>query len=305
MAMTYTSLLAPKGTSGSIANWVGYSKLDLQTILDEAQSLIYQTMRVREMRTIWTFGMAVGQCDQPLPARFLDPIGRLFDVTNNSRFPQKLDTDIMSYRSYDASLSGSFAANPFTTAIGLSTITVVMANHGLNQGSTMTIAGAVAVDVFNLNGTWPVTSIIDANTLVIDTVDTQAASSVTGGGASATWTANNLDAASPSVWAIWDEQVKFDSALDTACAYKLLCFRSLPLLSTASPTNFLTSRYPMLIRKATQASAADFMKDDTEYQKALTALNALIMDIAAKDDMSYRGAEFGTDTPYATDGSFS
>ena len=32
MAMTYTSLIAAKGVSGSIANWVNYSKLDIPTI---------------------------------------------------------------------------------------------------------------------------------------------------------------------------------------------------------------------------------------------------------------------------------
>ena len=47
MAMTYTSLVAPKGTTGSLANWVGYSKLDTETVLDEAQSLLFHLLRVR------------------------------------------------------------------------------------------------------------------------------------------------------------------------------------------------------------------------------------------------------------------
>jgi hypothetical protein len=45
------------------------------------------------------------------------------------------------------------------------------------------------------------------------------------------------------------------------------------------------------------AAAADFMKDTEEYNKELTALTTLIGSVNAEADLSYRGAEFGTDTP--------
>ena len=45
--MDYTTLIADKNTAGSIARWVNYGQLDVTQILEEAQLLIYQTLRVR------------------------------------------------------------------------------------------------------------------------------------------------------------------------------------------------------------------------------------------------------------------
>ena len=50
MAMSYTTLIGAKGVSGSIMNWVSYTKLDVATVVDEAQSLLFQLLRVRESR---------------------------------------------------------------------------------------------------------------------------------------------------------------------------------------------------------------------------------------------------------------
>lgn len=296
MAMNYGSLTASKGSPGSIANWVGYGKLDIPTILDEAQSLIFGLLRCREMRTEWTYGLSVGQSAIALPARFLDPIGRIYNVTDGMWLGHKIESDILAQRFYDP-VSGSLGANPFTTTLGLSTINVFASAHGINQGSTITLAGAVAVDVFTLNGTYPVTSVVDANNFLIDTVDTVAATAVSGGGAAVTYSANNLVAGAPAQWSVWNEQLQFDVAADTAKAYKQLYYRAPALLSASSPSNFLTNRYPKLIRVATQAAAADFMKDDTEYAKSLSALSNLVQSIAIEQDLLYRGADITLDIP--------
>lgn len=295
MAMTWTSLVASKGTAGSLMNWVNYTKLDVETVVDEAQSLLYQTLRVREMRTEWTFGMAIGQSEAALPARFLDPIGRLVDTSNMVRFSRILETEIATRRTYEAEL-GDFGSDPFATTANSSLVTVTDTAHGLNQGSTITISGADAVGGLTLNGAFAVTSVVDDDTYIIDAMS-DATSTATGGGAAAEWTANNLIAGYPSRWAIWDEKIKFEYAFSEAITLKQLFYRSPKLLSATNTTNWLTDRYPMLMRTACQASAASYMKDDTEYQKHVTALNVLIGSIAASDDMSYRGAEFGTDTP--------
>jgi hypothetical protein len=296
MPMTHATLTASKGSPGSIANWVGYGKLDIGTILDEAQSLIYSVLRCREMRTSWTYGAAVGQCSVALPARFLDPMGRLYNVTDGMWLGHKLESDIFAARNYDNTIAGTFAANPFTTAIGLSTVNVLKTAHGINQGSTITIAGATLVDVFTLNGTFPVSAVVDANNFTIDTVDTAALTAVTGGG-TPTYTANNLVASTPSRWSIWSEAVHFDTAHDVAKAYKQLYYRAPALLSATNPSNFLTLRYPKLVRVATQAAAADFMKDDTEYSKSVGAMTNLIQSIAVEQDLLYRGADITLDTP--------
>ena len=202
MAMTYSSLVGSKGSAGSIMNWVGYAKLDVPTTVDEAQSLIYGTLRVREMRTEWTFGMNVGQSEIPLPARFLDPIGRLYDVTNSSYYPHKIETDIVGSRAYE-DVSGNLGADPFTTTLNSSLVNVALTGHGMTQGSTFFPAGTTAVGGLALNSAFPIVAIVDDNNFTIDT-DTDATAAASGGGASVSYTANVLNSSSPSRWSIWD-----------------------------------------------------------------------------------------------------
>lgn len=300
VAMTYTSLVAPKGTAGSILNWVGYGKIDVDTCLTDAQALLWTMMRTREMRSMWTFGMAVGQSRIALPTGFLDPIGKLRCTTNGLRFEQKTQDQVTAARVYDNSFAGSFGNNPFTTgAVGSSLVTTVMANHGLTQGSDITIAGSAApIDGITMNGTFPVDSIIDPNTFVIDSGQSATAGNVTGGGAAATWTADQLIETSPSIFAIWNEAYHFDGAFDTAVTFRQPYFKSLPLLSPTNPSNFLTNRYPHLVRQACAAAAALFMKDMDAFNAEQQIMSGIIDQINIADDMSYRGAELDVETPH-------
>jgi hypothetical protein len=298
MVMTYTSLVAPKGTTGSIANWVNYTKLDLPAVLDEAQSLIYQVLRVREMKKEWVFGVIAGQSAVSLPTRFLDPIGEMFDLVNQTKYDHLIEGQTNERRTYEEA-TGSYGTDPFTTTLDSSLVSVEDTAHDLTQDSAITIAAASAVGGLTLNGTFPIVSVTDADNYVIDTGDTLATSSATGGGSSATFTAQRLIDGSPTCWSVWNEQVKFDVAFDAPATMKQMYFRQPELLSATNLSNFLTVRYPKLVRVATCAAAADFMKDDTEYNKHSTALINLIQTTAASDDMIYRGASFGTETPYA------
>jgi hypothetical protein len=296
MAMTYTTLTGSKGSVGSILNWVGYSRVDVATVVDEAQFLLFEILRVREMRTEWTFGMAVGQTSVALPARFLDPIGKIFDLTNNLDYDHRIETEVMTKRSYD-DLSGTFGTNPFTTTLDSSIVAVEQAAHGFTQDSAIVIAGAPVLNGLTLTGTFPVTSIVDADNLTIDTGDTLATSAGAGGGVGVTYTGKVLVSGTPTIWAAWDEKLKFDAAFEIATVCKLLYYRQPALLSATNLTNFLTNRYPKLMRVACMAAAAEYMKDDGEYQKHVAALSALIQSTAAADDLFYRGANFGTQTP--------
>lgn len=299
MAMNYTTLIAAKGNPGSIANWVGYGKIDIPTVLDEAQSIIFQSLRVREMRTEYVFGLAVGQSRVALPARFLDPIGRIHD-NRGMRYVHKGESDIIARRSFEEVSGGTLGTDPFTTgAVNSSTVTVNIPAHGLTQGSDVTFpTSAPTVDGIGLAGTFPVSAVIDADTIVITSfIDQATVGGVTGGGSGVPWSGNLLIPSIPSIWSIFDEAIQFDGAFDTAVQCRLSCFRSPPLLSPTNPTNFITSRYPRLIREATNAAAASFMKDDNEEQKALTKLGALIDATNAESDLIYRGADITTDTP--------
>jgi hypothetical protein len=300
MSMSYNTLVAAKSATGSILSWVGYSKIDVLTVVDEAQFLLYQILRVREMRTEFTFGVAVGQCKVALPTRFLDPMGDIFDVTNVTNYEQQIESVVMRARAYDNTVSATLGTNPFTTVSGSGLVSVNKTAHGLNQGSTFTSANAPALNGLALTGTFPVVSITDADNFVIDaggTTDTTANASGSGGGAGVTYSANNMVAGLPACWGVWDETMQFDMAANTAWQGKLLYYRQPTLLSASNPTNFLTNRYPKLMRVACLAAAAEYMKDDQEYTKQLGALNNMIQTTATFDDLSYRGASIGTRTP--------
>lgn len=301
MALSYSTLVAGKGVPGSITDWVGYGKITVEadTILTEVQALIYQALRVREMRSQFVFGMPINGCRVPLPARFLDPIGRLRDTTFGQRYRHLDESSVTERRAFQPMTGGSFGNNPFTTgAINSGTVSAVLAGHGITQGSDITIAGATSpIDGVGVNGTFLVTDITDANDFKFATYDNAIVGAVNGGGAGATWTANQLIAGAPSCWAIWDEYLQFDQAFDTATAFRLMCFKTPAPLSLLNQTNFLTSRYPQLLRVATQLWAASFMKDDNEKTKAIQDLGALIQATNAESDLTYRGAEIYTDTP--------
>src|ERR1700756_3786825 len=116
-SMSYTSLVGDKNTAGSIARWVNYAKLDADQILQEAQSLIYSMLRVREMRAHFNFAVAVGGDRVALPSGFLDPIGRISFLGTGAKAQQRYPNDIQRRRVYTET-SGGLTAKPFTTANG-------------------------------------------------------------------------------------------------------------------------------------------------------------------------------------------
>lgn len=298
MSMNYSSLIGPKGQAGSIANWVSYTRLDLTTIVDEAQALLYETLRVREMITEYRFQVPAGGSELPVPAGFLDPIGKIWSPTLNYPIEHIDEGRLQRERIYQT-LDGSFGANPFTTTNGSSLVSVNLAGNGFNQGATITIAGAAAVNGLTPNGTFPIASLTDANNFVIDTsiLGAQANAAGSGGGSAATYDCNNLTQMDLRYWAIWDEAIKFDGAAIEVTTGSLIYYRSLPLLATTNPTNFLTKRYPNLMRVACTTAAADFMKDSTEYQKNLTALTGLIQRINVENEGHRRGSTVYIETP--------
>ena len=299
MAMTWGSLTAPKGTTGSIATWVSYTKLDLPPILDEAQSILYETLRTREMMTQATLRLVAGNSQVALPTGFLDPIGRIYCPTVNLEISHRDEAELQRDRSYETT-SGTLASNPLTTTLGSALVSVNLPGHGFNQGSIFTIAAAAAVGGLTPNGTFPIASITDVNDFVVDTsiLGAAATSAATGGGAAITYACENLIQTSPSRWAVWNEMIQFDGAFNVDTTCQLLHYRALPLLSVTNQTNFLTTRYPSLLRTACITQAADFMKDDAEYQKGLTRLQMLIARTNVENEGFRRGSEIYAETPY-------
>jgi hypothetical protein len=297
MAMTYTSLLADKGVAGSIKNWVGYSVIDTSTILDEAQSMIYSALRVREMKTVWVFGLLASNSKFALPARFLEPLGAIRDTTNNFPLEQKDQPVIESARSYNSGQTGSFGANAFSTLLGSNLVDVNLAAHPLTQGSTIVPAGVAPVGGLNLNTACEVVEVTSSNSFTMSTGDNVATSSATGGGSGGTYKADVLISGTVGRWAIFDEHINFDFAVDNDTNFRLPYIRSPQLLSASNPSNWLTNRYPKLLRVATTAAAAEQMKDDQEFQKQSSVLTALIQGINIENEMYLRGSVIETDTP--------
>ena len=298
--MTWTSLTAPKGTAGSIANFISYSKVtpEVPVILEEAQSLLYTLLRTREMRTKTRFYMQANTAVTPLPALFLDPIGRMFSLDWNKPFDHKDESFISQNRNYTP-LSGVLGTNPFTTVNGSTLVNVLLTNHGFTQESGIFISGAVLFNGVTINGTFDVVAIIDVNNFTIDITPLGVVPSASGvgGGSAINYVVDILVPGTPLYWAIWDEAIHFDQAFNQASMCELMYFKSLPLLSVTNQTNFLTSRYPHLIRPACLVRAAAFQRDEASYQRELSALTALTTAVSVENDMFYRGMVLDTDNP--------
>jgi hypothetical protein len=302
MTMTYNSLVANKGTAGAIANFLSYAKLtsEIPTILDEAQGLLFTLLRTREMRTKTRFLMPQGNSVQVLPVRFLDPISRMFTPDWNIPLDHKDESFLSQNRNYTP-LTGTLGTNPFTTVNGSNTVTVNLTNHGFNQESAFYTTGATtfAGMTVPIAGTFDVTSIVDVNNFTIDItlLGSTPTSSVAGGGAAITYQVDILIQGTPRWWAIWDEAMHFDVAFSQPIICELMYFQSLPLLSSTNQSNFITNRYPHLLRPACQAQAAAFMRDDATYQREVTRLTAITQAVNAENDMLYRGMVLDTDIP--------
>lgn len=207
MAMSYTSLIADKSAAGSIRRWVNYAQLDVEQILEEAQALIYQTLRLREMRTEFPeITLAPGAATAPLPDRFLDPIS-MHDKTHNLRIDLTSEGNIADRRIYeDGALIRSY----------------------------------------------------------------------------------------PQFYGLFSNALQFDCACEEETKLAFVGFQRPEYLSVDRKTNFLTERYPNLLRVACVTQAYDFMSNTAKYQSNLSLLSGLIEAVAARDDLSLRGGVFET-----------
>lgn len=202
MAMTYTTLSAAKTSGGSIRRWLNYSELDVDHIIDEAQTVICQSLRVREMRAVFSdLSMGTDDSSVALPSGFLDPIG-LKDITNNIDLDLVPELEIVRQRQYSA---------------------------------------------------------------------------------------GTLSSGTPTRFAIFNEAFQFDCKYSGAATITLVGFKKPTFISSSVATNFLTDRYPHLMRVACIAQAADFMNNNERADKYLDRLMKMIQQTNAESDLSYRG----------------
>lgn len=72
--------------------------------------------------------------------------------------------------------------NPFTTVSGSPIVKVVITEHGLKAGQSITFANSAGVGGLSLNGTYPVTKVIDRNTITITAPSNATSTVATGAG---------------------------------------------------------------------------------------------------------------------------
>lgn len=97
---------------------------------------------------------------------------------------------------YDSSLAqnditpfastGTLGANPFTTALGSPNVTVSQTSHGVQPNQIIDFAGSTAVGGITPNGTFTVSTVIDANTYMFK-FTSNATSATSGGGSAVTF----------------------------------------------------------------------------------------------------------------------
>lgn len=104
--MNFTILTGAKSVAGSIKSWQNYDKLDAESILAEAETMIYERLRVREMRASDSLPVRVGASSLDLPDQFLDPI-LTWDITNDVEIEPKDEADLERMRSWTAAVLDS------------------------------------------------------------------------------------------------------------------------------------------------------------------------------------------------------
>jgi hypothetical protein len=198
MVMSYTTLVADKNTAGSIKSWLNYGKIDSEGVLEDAQAMIYERLRVREMKARDTANIKVGASSCDLPDGFLDPI-KLTDITNDVRLIFKESDELEDMMS-------------FTDGV--------------------------------------------------------------------------LDSGDPAYFDVAEEVFNFDCKTTTAWTLRSLFYKTPDPLSASAPKNFLTTRYPHLLRMACIATGARFADDEAVFGREQKLLWAEIAEIAAGDEMA-------------------
>lgn len=92
----------------------------------------------------------------------------------------------------------------------------------------------------------------------------------------------------PRNFAVYGNLFQFDCEYDAAATLRLVYFKKWTALASAT-TNFLTDRYPHLLRVACTAKAWEFRGNDAMETKELTKLAAIIAKTNAEQDLLLRG----------------
>lgn len=271
--MDYQTLIGTKTQQGSILSFVIYKKVPVTVVLEDAQALIYSLLRVREMRASAPLLLPAGAFNVALPARFLEPIalrdreGMSLIPNTGDREPFVTEAVLIESRSFDTDAITTLAA-------------------GITSGATSfdVADGSVLPDTpfpLTVDDEQMLVTAVSSDTLTVTRGfnGTTAAAHSSGAVADA-----QIMAGVPCKVSIFNERYEFDARAEEARTYDHVFFRRPLPLSASNPTNFMTERYPHMVRVACLAGAADFMKDKEEYDKQYSRLVDLITAANAEAD---------------------
>lgn len=104
------------------------------------------------------------------------------------------------------------------------------------------------------------------------------------------WDNGVLSEGVPCRYSVYGEDLQFDVRADRATSARLLYYRQPAYLSVAAPTNFLTEKFPHLLRAALLVYAAKNFKSQSIYEREVRELILSIAAVNTQDDMRLRGA---------------
>ena len=98
-----------------------------------------------------------------------------------------------------------------------------------------------------------------------------------------------IEDASPSCWTVIGTEMWFDIALTAAFGGDLLYYKQPTELSGSNETNFLTTRYPTILRHACESFAYEHMKDPARSLEFRKLVEAEIEDANMTNEMFRTG----------------
>lgn len=101
--------------------------------------------------------------------------------------------------------------------------------------------------------------------------------------------AGTIGTGPPSVFSVWNEAFQFSTAADRAYTLALVYYGTPAALSSDNPTNFLTRRYPTILRAACLMAAGALMSDDPIYQREKARTDELLARALVENDYALRG----------------
>lgn len=96
----------------------------------------------------------------------------------------------------------------------------------------------------------------------------------------------------PTEYAIYNEVLNFNMEANAAMNFVYAYYKFQADLSGDAPTNFLTTRYPHMLREACLTSAFNFRKEYDAAAKAEARVVALIMAANAESDLTRNGTRY-------------